>query len=158
MVAGRCGGRLSRVACAAALACAMVAVSGCSSHLKDAKEVRDVFSAGGSAKEMGRGLANVVLSWLEIPKGIETKVRAKGPNPSIFETVTGTVFGAGSGVVNGVERAVGGVYETAMSPFPPYEPLMSPAYPPYLFADDREEEKEVEKKPAKKALKKKTSE
>ena len=153
----RCGGRFGRVAGTAALACALVALAGCSSHLRGAKDASDVFSAGGSAKEMGRGLANVVLSWLEIPKGIQSKVREKGPNPSIFETVTGTVFGAGSGVVNGVERAVGGVYETAMSPFPPYDPLMSPAYPPYLFADDGDKEEAVEKKPAKPGLKTKVS-
>jgi hypothetical protein len=50
-----------------------------------------------------------------------------------------------------VERAVGGVVEVGLSPFPPYDPLMEPAFPPYLNSTGRKgdgKEKECETGPA----------
>ena len=38
-------------------------------------------------------------------------------------------------------RGLGGVCEVILSPFPPYCPLMTPAYPPYFESEKKSEKK-----------------
>jgi putative exosortase-associated protein (TIGR04073 family) len=92
------------------------------------------FSLKGSAGEFSRGAVNVALCWLEIPHKVEAKIRKvepKGPFgilSSGFAIIGGTIKGS----LWGVKRLAGGSVEIAFSPFPPYEPMMHPGYPPYL--------------------------
>jgi hypothetical protein len=85
-------------------------------------------------------VTNVAFSWLEVPYEIETRVR-NGHSGSPFDIVSHTfdvAFGAIGGTFSTAERAVGGAVEVGLSPFPPYDPLMSPALPPYLAAAGEE--------------------
>jgi putative exosortase-associated protein (TIGR04073 family) len=99
-----------------------------------AREEEQRVSLRGTGRELVRGAANVGLCWLEIPSEIEAHIRDHSPgNPfGIVSPVFGVTFGTISGSVRGVERAIGGIFEIGLSPFPPYEPLMDPAFPPYL--------------------------
>lgn len=93
------------------------------------------FSFTGSAVQFGRGLVNAGFCWLEIPHEIKNRLAEGRGDGRIFNPVSATVriaLGTVKGSVKTVERAVGGVLETAFSPFPPYRPLMDPAWPPYL--------------------------
>ena len=99
-----------------------------------AREEEQRVSLKGSAGEFARGVANVGFCWLELPSEIEAHIRENSPgNPfGIISPVFAVTFGTISGTFRAVERAAGGVVEVALSPFPPYEPLMDPALPPYL--------------------------
>jgi putative exosortase-associated protein (TIGR04073 family) len=94
----------------------------------------ETFSFKAAGNELGRGTVNVAFCWFEIPH--EIKARVSKPNSGRpFCAVSNTfkiAFGALNGTVWAVERAAGGAVEVALSPFPPYNPLMKPAYPPYL--------------------------
>ena len=101
------------------------------------------FCLKGTGHELGRGVTNIALCWLEIPHEIEARVR-EGHSGSPFGVVS-NAFDAALGAINGTmwgaERAVGGAFEVLLSPFPPYNPIMEPAYPPYLnFKKASEEE------------------
>ena len=91
-------------------------------------------SLKGTGRELGRGVTNIVFCWLEIPRDVEYRVRRKasghpfGVVSGVFHGAVGTVIGS----ISALQRAVGGAFEVVLSPFPPYEPLMEPAYPPYL--------------------------
>jgi len=120
------------------LACAMVfLVTGCSSY-RPARVGREAqterFSLAGTGSELGRGAANIAFCWLEIPHEIEANVRDErlGDPFGVVSAAFSAVIGAVNGAVWSVERAVGGAFEVVLSPFPPYGPLMEPAYPPYL--------------------------
>jgi putative exosortase-associated protein (TIGR04073 family) len=95
---------------------------------------RDDWSLTGTGRELGRGLTNVGLCWLEIPHRMEDAVRdQKISDPvdagsAVFHGMLGAVHGA----LRTAGRAVGGVLEIVLSPFPPYGPINSPPYPPYL--------------------------
>lgn len=97
-------------------------------------EVDRSLSLKGTGRQFGRGAANVAFCWLELPSQIDRRVRDQGPgNPfGILSPIFGLTFGAISGSIRTVERAIGGVFEIGLSPFPSYEPLMDPALPPYL--------------------------
>jgi putative exosortase-associated protein (TIGR04073 family) len=108
--------------------------TGCiTSHAR--REDQDV-SLKGTGREFARGAANVAFCWLELPSEIEARIRDDSPGDpfSIVRNVFDVTFGVVCGTIRTVERAVGGVVEIGLSPFPPYEPLMDPAYPPYLKA------------------------
>jgi putative exosortase-associated protein (TIGR04073 family) len=91
-------------------------------------------SPRGTVHEAGRGVTNVAFCWLELPAAVEDRVRRGGPGHpfGIISTTFDVVFGTICGTVRTVQRGVGGVVEVGLSPFPPYEPLMDPAFPPYL--------------------------
>ena len=137
------------------LACSLGPLSGCivvNTSGSDGKEVRrsvskiwpfrkasenvreEPPSVKGSASEFGRGVTNVALCWLELPYELENGIR-DGSKPGIgglFHTAWNIVGGTVKGTLGTAGRAVGGVLEVAFSPFPPYNPLMQPAFPPYL--------------------------
>lgn len=91
-------------------------------------------SLKGSAAEFGRGVTNVAFCWLELPYELEEGVR--GNSEPGLGGILGTAWGLATGAIQGVlgtaGRAVGGVLEIALSPFPPHGPLMNPSRPPYL--------------------------
>jgi len=91
-------------------------------------------SPKGTVYEAGRGVTNVAFCWLELPAAVEGRIRRGGPGHpfGIISTTFDVVFGTVCGTVRTVQRGVGGVVEVGLSPFPPYEPLMDPAFPPYL--------------------------
>jgi len=76
------------------------------------------------AKKLGRGVANILTGWLEIPKNIyNTSIEA---NPMVGITV-GTAKGIGMSIV----RTGAGVYEVITFPFPlpeDYVPILEPEF------------------------------
>ena len=126
-----------RNALIALTACVLLLATGCiticSSH--DCREhAHQSPSLKGTGRELGRGVTNVAFCWLELPASVEHGIRRHNPdNPfGIISSTFGAVFGTIGGTIRTVRRGVGGVVEVALSPFPPYDPLMHPAYPPYL--------------------------
>jgi len=88
-----------------------------------------------------RGFVNVAFSWMEIPREIQAKGSmpcGKGccgllRNPTVC-TAHALVSGTAMGAVKGGFRAVGGAFEMALAPLPPYGPVMEPPYPrPLVF-------------------------
>ena len=118
-------------------ACVLLTVTGCitigSSH-ECTEHARESVSLKGTASELGRGVTNVAFCWLELPSAVEHGIRRHNPdNPfGIIGSTFGAVFGTIGGTIHTVKRGVGGAVEVALSPFPPYDPLMHPALPPYL--------------------------
>lgn len=74
--------------------------------------------------KLGRGVSNVLLGWLEIPKTISQEWRKTEP-------FTGTIVGAIKGTGWAVARTLTGVYEIVTFPFPlphGYDPIMYPEF------------------------------
>lgn len=77
----------------------------------------------------GRGVANVLTSWIEIPKNVQLGMLEENP-------VTGVIWGLIKGFGLGATRVLVGAYEAVSFPFPypkdyasPYEGLELPDYP-----------------------------
>jgi putative exosortase-associated protein (TIGR04073 family) len=128
-------------------ACALLMGTGCitiCSSRECREEAQESVSLKGTGREFGRGVTNVAFCWLELPCSVEHGIRRHsrdGPFGIIGSTF-GAVFGTVGGTIHTVKRGVGGAVEVALSPFPPYDPLMRPAFPPYLHvakAPDTEE-------------------
>jgi len=128
---------MSRSAVLAAAMCLLLVAVGCGTHRParvGRKAEPETFSIKGTGCELGRGVTNIALCWLEIPYEIEGRIRENRQDApfsvvaNVFDAALGTINGA----VWGVERALGGAFEIVLSPFPPYGPLMEPAFPPYL--------------------------
>ena len=78
------------------------------------------------AKKLGRGIANILTGWVEIPKNIyNTSIEA---NPLVGLTV-GTAKGIGMSIV----RTGAGVYELITFPFPLPEDYMPILEPEFVF-------------------------
>ncbi len=74
--------------------------------------------------KLGRGVANVLTGWLEIPKQTAQEWRRTDP-------FTGTILGVIKGCVWGIARTFAGFYEIISFPFPVpsnYEPIMEPEF------------------------------
>lgn len=74
--------------------------------------------------KLGRGVSNILLGWVEIPRNI-----AKGWRQS--DPFTGTITGTLKGFVWTVARTLGGAYEVISFPFPvpnDYQPIMEPEF------------------------------
>ena len=74
--------------------------------------------------KLGRGVSNVLLGWVEVPKNIAKEWRRTEP-------FTGTIVGFFKGFGWAVARTVAGVYEVISFPFPVpknYEPIMYPEF------------------------------
>lgn len=75
-------------------------------------------------QKLGRGIANIVTGWIEIPKNIyET---SQDENIALGLTV-GLAKGLGMSII----RTGAGIYDTVTFPFPipeDYEPLLEPEY------------------------------
>ncbi|MBF0216464.1 MAG: exosortase system-associated protein, TIGR04073 family [Candidatus Omnitrophica bacterium] len=76
------------------------------------------------AKKLGRGLANILTGWVELPKNIY--------DTSVEENVlAGITMGLAKGVGMTIVRTGAGVYETITFPFPipeDYQPVLEPEY------------------------------
>ncbi|NQU43186.1 exosortase system-associated protein, TIGR04073 family [bacterium] len=74
--------------------------------------------------KLGRGVANVLTGWLEIPHQIGTSIRETDP-------VSGTFIGLFRGAAWTVARTATGVFEVVTFPFPlpeSYKPIIQPPY------------------------------
>jgi len=75
-------------------------------------------------KKLGRGLANILTGWVELPKNIY--------DTSVEENVlSGLTMGLAKGVGMTIVRTGAGVYETVTFPFPipeDYQPVLEPEY------------------------------
>ena len=117
--------------------CLMILLSGCVTidlSRGCREDGHQGLSPKGTACMAGRGVTNVAFCWLELPSAVEDRIRRGGPGHpfGIISTTFDVLFGTVCGTVRTVQRGVGGVVEVGLSPFPPYEPLMDPAFPPYL--------------------------
>lgn len=76
------------------------------------------------AKKLGRGLANILTGWVELPKNIyETSVEEN--------VLSGLTMGLAKGVGMTIVRTGAGVYETVTFPFPipeDYKPVLEPEF------------------------------
>ena len=76
------------------------------------------------AKKLGRGLANVLTGWVELPKNIY--------DTSVEENIlSGLTMGLAKGVGMTVVRTGAGVYEAVTFPFPipeDYQPVLEPEF------------------------------
>ncbi len=74
--------------------------------------------------KLGRGVSNVLLGWVEIPKNVAREWRNTEP-------FTGTIVGLIKGFGWGIARTMAGFYEVVSFPFPiprSYEPIMYPEF------------------------------
>ena len=76
------------------------------------------------AKKLGRGLANVLTGWVELPKNIY--------DTSVEENIlSGLTMGLAKGVGMTIVRTGAGIYETITFPFPipeDYQPVLEPEF------------------------------
>ena len=76
------------------------------------------------AKKLGRGLANILTGWIELPKNIyDTSVE---DNP-----LAGLTIGLAKGIGMTIVRTGAGIYEVATFPFPipeDYGPVLEPEF------------------------------
>lgn len=76
------------------------------------------------AKKLGRGLANILTGWVELPKNIyDTSVEEN--------MLSGITMGLAKGVGMTIVRTGAGVYETVTFPFPipeDYQPVLEPEF------------------------------
>ena len=85
---------------------------------------RDQSQVGKMMNKLGRGIINVYLCWVEIPRSIAIEWERTDP-------VTGTVVGAVKGIGWGFARFATGIFEVYTFPFPVpgnYEPLIEPEW------------------------------
>lgn len=75
-------------------------------------------------KKLGRGVANVITGWVEIPKNVYDTTQ----DENIF---MGLTIGLAKGLGMSVIRTGAGIYDAVTFPFPipqDYEPLLEPEY------------------------------
>ena len=85
--------------------------------------------SGGAMTKLGRGFANLVTGWVEIPKRIQETSRTQG-------TAAGLTWGLLRGLGHGFIRTAAGAYELVTFPFPAppdYAPVIQPEY---VFSDE----------------------
>ena len=86
--------------------------------------VATVSYAQDPAKKLGRGLANILTGWIELPKNIyDTSVE---DNP-----LAGLTIGLAKGVGMTIVRTGAGIYEVVTFPFPipeDYGPVLEPEF------------------------------
>lgn len=85
--------------------------------------------AGGAVNKLGRGAANLLTGWVEIPKRIAETSSVQG-------AMSGWTWGLLRGLGYGFVRSAAGLYELVTFPFPAppdYEPVITPEY---VFMDD----------------------
>ncbi|NQT28645.1 MAG: exosortase system-associated protein, TIGR04073 family [Candidatus Omnitrophica bacterium] len=84
--------------------------------------------------KFARGLVNVTMGWLEIPRQM-VKVK-EAENHEVSGEIAGIFWGPLKGFTYFVGRAIVGIYEVGTFPIPTYKPLIRPEY---IFADDSDE-------------------
>ena len=71
-----------------------------------------------AATKLGRGLANAVTCWIELPKQIWMVSKEREP-------FTGLVYGSAKGLCYTAIRLVSGAYDTATFLIPPYDKALN---------------------------------
>ena len=84
---------------------------------------------GGAVTKLGRGVANIVTGWVEIPKRIYETSHAQG-------AVAGLMWGVVRGVGYGFVRTAAGFYELFTFPFPAPPDYLPIIQPEYVFIDN----------------------
>lgn len=80
------------------------------------------------AKKLGRGLANILTGWVELPKNIyETSVEEN--------VLSGLTMGLAKGIGMTIVRTGAGVYETVTFPFPIPENYCPVLEPEFVFSE-----------------------
>ncbi len=80
------------------------------------------------AKKLGRGLANILTGWVELPKNIY--------DTSVEENVlSGLTMGLAKGIGMTIVRTGAGVYEAVTFPFPIPEDYMPVLEPEFVFSE-----------------------
>ncbi|MEA3560315.1 MAG: exosortase system-associated protein, TIGR04073 family [Candidatus Omnitrophota bacterium] len=80
--------------------------------------------AENALQKLGRGIANVVTGWIEIPKNVYDTSQEEN-------IIMGLTIGLAKGLGMSVIRTGAGIYDTVTFPFPvpeDYEPLLEPEY------------------------------
>ncbi len=83
-----------------------------------------------AVQKLGRGVANILTSPLEIPKGIEDATKEDG-------FVAGVTWGVAEGLLDFVKRLAVGAYEVVSFPIPlpkHYKPILTD--PEYFFEEE----------------------
>ena len=81
------------------------------------------------AKKLGRGLANILTGWIELPKNIyDTSVE---DNP-----LAGLTIGLAKGVGMTIVRTGAGIYEVVTFPFPIPEDYAPVLEPEFIFSEE----------------------
>ncbi|RKY41866.1 MAG: exosortase system-associated protein, TIGR04073 family [Candidatus Makaraimicrobium thalassicum] len=80
------------------------------------------------AKKLGRGLANILTGWVELPKNIyETSVEEN--------VLSGLTMGLAKGVGMTIVRTGAGIYEAVTFPFPIPEDYVPVLEPEFVFSE-----------------------
>ncbi len=80
------------------------------------------------ARKLGRGIANVLTGWVEIPKNIyETSIEEN--------VIIGLTLGLAKGIGMCIVRTGAGVYEIMTFPFPIPEDYMPVMEPEFVFSE-----------------------
>ena len=78
-----------------------------------------------AGRKLGRGVSNVLLGWVEVPRGIEAVGKESG-------FAAGTTWGVLQGAGSALLRTGAGIFEIATFPFPvpskDGDPLVEPEY------------------------------
>ena len=80
--------------------------------------------AQNALKKLGRGVANIITGWIEIPKNVYDTSQEEN-------ILMGLTVGLAKGLGMSVIRTGVGIYDTVTFPFPvpeDYEPLLEPEY------------------------------
>ena len=85
--------------------------------------------AGGAVTKLGRGVANVLTGWVEIPKRMYETSQLQG-------TAAGLTWGLLRGLGYGFVRTAAGFYETFTFPFPAPPNYVSVIAPEYVFVEE----------------------
>lgn len=86
--------------------------------------VPPITHAASPTTKLGRGLANIITGWVEIPKRIAETSNTEG-------MAAGLTWGLLRGMGHGFVRTAAGFYEFFTFPFPAppdYEPVIQPEY------------------------------
>ena len=74
--------------------------------------------------KLGRGAANVLTGWIEIPKGVQAE-------SAETNWLSGMTMGLAKGLGMGIVRTLAGAYEVVSFPIPApaeYKPVLEPEY------------------------------
>ena len=98
----------------------------CTAAAAEAREKKpyDAAYASGAGRKLERGVSNVTMGWMEIPREITRQGQQKGTAAAIF---LGPVIGLGSAI----GRTAAGAYETLTFPLgshPTFTPLVQPEF------------------------------
>ncbi|UCC94657.1 MAG: exosortase system-associated protein, TIGR04073 family [Candidatus Omnitrophota bacterium] len=75
-----------------------------------------------AASKLGRGLANGLVGWLELPRQVYISSKE-------YDALTGIAFGTVKGAFCALLRTGAGFFEILTFPFPPYDkPILEPEF------------------------------